>query len=219
MGKTSLIAVVFLVFATSTSQAQTTHDVAVGPGFDFAPDSITIDAGDSIRWIWAGGLHNVESGTGTFDGRFTSGSPTDVVGTQFEQTFDAAFLAANPAAGNSYPYYCVVHFGFGMTGTVTVNVPVVDEFVRGDCNPDGSFNIADAINLLNFLFPSGAAPTLDCQDACDCNDDGALNLADAICLLSGLFGSPAIPPVAPHPNCGADVGVDSLECPGYAHCP
>lgn len=85
--------------------------------------------------------------------------------------------------------------------------------VRGDCNNDAMFNIADAIRLLNYLFPSVLpAGTLSCEDACDANDDGSLDIADGIRLLNALFGVPAIPPAAPHPGCGEDVTPDLLAC-------
>ncbi|MFN0060013.1 MAG: hypothetical protein ACKVX7_16260 [Planctomycetota bacterium] len=86
------------------------------------------------------------------------------------------------------------------------------QLIRGECNGDGLFNIADGIALLGFLFPAGPPPVLGCEDACDGNDDGALNIADVVTILNALFvpGSPPIP--APHPSCGADPTVDALDC-------
>lgn len=103
--------------------------------------------------------------------------------------------------------------------TVTCEDPV-DQFIRGDCNDDGNYNIADPVSLLSFLFPSGPPTVLACLDSCDCNDDGALNIADAICMLSGLFGAPAVPPAPPHPGCGVDpTTTDGLDCASYTNCP
>ncbi|MEM7166143.1 MAG: CHRD domain-containing protein [Planctomycetota bacterium] len=94
------------------------------------------------------------------------------------------------------------------------------QFVRGDCNADGSYNIADPVRLLGFAFPSPPpAVPLACDDACDCNDDGILNIADAVCMLTGLFGMPAVPPSAPHPSCGEDPTPDSLDCANIVLCP
>lgn len=101
-----------------------------------------------------------------------------------------------------------------------MNATPVQQLIRGDCNEDGSYNIADAITLLGFLFPNPPpAPPLSCDDACDCNDDEALNIADGICILNGLFGAPTVPPVAPHPSCGPDPDGTILECAGFAACP
>ncbi len=89
-------------------------------------------------------------------------------------------------------------------------------FIRPDCNTDGSFNIADAINVLSYLFTGATTP--DCRDACDANDDGALNLADAVMMLNDLFvpGSVSIP--LPNPGCSIDPTEDSLDCSDYS-CP
>lgn len=98
--------------------------------------------------------------------------------------------------------------------------PSAPQLIRGDCNRDGAYNIADPVRLLGFAFPSVVPPpALPCDDACDCNDDGTLNIADAVCMLSGLFGSPAVPPVGPHPDCGEDMTVDTLGCVTTAACP
>jgi plastocyanin len=98
-----------------------TVDIEVGPGFDFVSADVMIEVGDTVRWTWIGGLHNVESGvSGAHDGIFRSGDPITSDGMTFEVTFDEAFLAANPVTDNEYPYFCAVHFALGMTGSVTV---------------------------------------------------------------------------------------------------
>ncbi len=70
---------------------------------------MTVNVGDTVRWIWADNLfHSVESGTtGTFDGLFRSGSPTTFA--TFQQTFKFAGV---------FMYHCGVHVE--MTGVVTV---------------------------------------------------------------------------------------------------
>ncbi len=97
--------------------------------------------------------------------------------------------------------------------------PVNNNFVRSDCNTDGSTNIGDAVNLLNFLFVPDQAPDLLCEKPCDANDDGALNIADAITILNFLFVmGPS--PQEPFPDCGDDPTSDSLEaCVDLPTCP
>ncbi|MEM7166620.1 MAG: hypothetical protein AAF581_14225 [Planctomycetota bacterium] len=93
-------------------------------------------------------------------------------------------------------------------------------FQRGDCNNDGSKNIADPIRLLSFLFPAiPPSIPLDCDSACDGNDDGALNIADAVAMLNVLF--PVGPPVGwlPPDACGIDPTPGLLGCMGYTNCP
>ena len=114
------------------------------------------------------------------------------------------------------------HYGHLMeeaTEVVAVTGSGGGQFIRGQCNADSTYDIADAVFALGFLFPGmGGGTTLPCPDACDCNDDGAIDIADAVCLLNGLFGSPSTPPVAPHPDCGCDPTPDALDCPSSS-CP
>ncbi|MGE3165588.1 MAG: hypothetical protein AB7O52_11825 [Planctomycetota bacterium] len=91
-------------------------------------------------------------------------------------------------------------------------------FIRGDCNTDGTKNIADAVFGLTFLFPIGTITTLSCEDACDANDDGAINIADPVALLAELFGGPSIP-LPPPTVCDADPTLDSTFCASNAACP
>ncbi len=88
-------------------------------------------------------------------------------------------------------------------------------FVRGDCNADGGYNIADAVRVLDLLF--GTMPAT-CDDACDTNNDGNLDIADAVFLLSNLFSMGASP-AAPYPGCGVDTGATSIGCAAFAACP
>src|SRR5436190_18386033 len=52
-----------------------THPVTVGMGgaLSFTPATLTINAGDTVHWVWASSFHNVTSGTnGTPDNKFCS---------------------------------------------------------------------------------------------------------------------------------------------------
>jgi len=106
---------------TTTMAGPTTHVVHVGPegGFTFAPSSLTIQAGDTVRWVWSSGGHSVVSGSdGNADGRFCSPSNTGCTNPPLSDsgaTYDHTF-----AQPGTFPYYCSVHFSIGMTGTITV---------------------------------------------------------------------------------------------------
>ncbi|MEM7164208.1 MAG: hypothetical protein AAF581_02020 [Planctomycetota bacterium] len=103
--------------------------------------------------------------------------------------------------------------GFSLQATAQALAPA-PQFVRGECNADASFNLADVVFLLGHLFPPQLpAPQLTCDDACDANDDGSLNVADAVAMLGTLFptGLPVDLP-APYPDCGVDPTVDALDC-------
>ena len=104
-----------------------------------------------------------------------------------------------------------------------------EQFIRGDCNGDTMTNIADAVRVLNVLFPQGCTPgvdcpTFDCADACDANDDGTNNIADAVATLNVLFPQGCTPGVdcpvfpSPNPGCGPDPTADALPACIYT-CP
>jgi plastocyanin len=91
--------------------------VTVGPDGDlrFDPATITIHAGDTVRWRWGSNGHNVVSGSG---GTFCSpndqdcgNAPLSNSGTTYEHTFTAP---------GTFDYFCSAHRGFGMTGRVVV---------------------------------------------------------------------------------------------------
>ena len=92
----------------------TTVQVHVGQGatLTFTPDTVSIQPGDMVEWIWDDNGHSVTSGTpGNPDGTFDSG----LQGIPF--TFSHTF----PMAG-SFPYYCIRHQAM-MVGTVNVEAP------------------------------------------------------------------------------------------------
>ena len=100
----------------------------------------------------------------------------------------------------------------GPLWTFTTRVP---EFVRGDVNDDGSTNVTDAVNVLNFLF-SGNADSPPCDAAADINDDGTINVTDPVALLNFLFSDGAVVP-PPTDECGVDPTPD-LTCEMFEQC-
>jgi von Willebrand factor type A domain-containing protein len=91
-----------------------------------------------------------------------------------------------------------------------------DDFVRGDVDSSGRFEVTDAIAILRALF-GGEPERIACEDAADVDDSGLLAVTDAISLLEALFrGGPA--PVAPFPSCGPDPTEDGLGCEAHEAC-
>jgi len=96
-------------------------DVTVAPGGSrvFSPNTLSISAGDTVRWTWQGSGHSVTSGSPcTADSQFCS--PDDMncsagvlsdTGTIYTHTFGQA---------GDYSYFCVAHCLSGMTGTIHV---------------------------------------------------------------------------------------------------
>jgi len=101
-------------------------DVAVGPKgkeFQFVPDTITIRAGDTVRWTWESDFHSVTSGTScTADGQFCSPDNMNCeAGILNDTGFVYEYTFTQPG---TYQYFCALHCFAAMTGVVTV-VPAV----------------------------------------------------------------------------------------------
>lgn len=96
---------ILLISLSPGALAQTTHTITVGDNF-FSPENVTIQVGDTVRWVnAAGGMqHNVTSNSGAFASSQTAASFT------FEVTFNQA---------GSFGYQCTLHSG-QMSGTITV---------------------------------------------------------------------------------------------------
>jgi plastocyanin len=97
-------------------------DVTVGPldnEFSFAPDSINISVGDTVRWTWASDFHSVTSGTScTADGQFCSPDNMNCdAGILSDTGFVYEFTFTQPGM---YQYFCALHCFAGMTGVVNV---------------------------------------------------------------------------------------------------
>ena len=87
---------------------------------------------------------------------------------------------------------------------------------NGDVDGSGSFDLADPVYLLNFLFSAGEMP--GCMKAADSNGDGVVNLSDPVQFFGFLFAGGAQPP-APYPGCGIDPTDDNLTCDSFDACP
>ena len=97
-------------------------DVIVGPlenELTFAPDTVNISVGDTVRWTWASDLHSVTSGAScTEDEQFCSPDNMNCdagilnnTGFVYEYTFTQPGM---------YQYFCDLHCIVGMTGVVNV---------------------------------------------------------------------------------------------------
>jgi hypothetical protein len=114
-------------------------------------------------------------------------------------------------AGNSYPIDAANRFG------ATLEFVAEEQFMRPDCNVDGTYDIADAIKVLGYLFTGTAVPS--CLAACDANADGGVDIGDAITALNGLF-VPGSPPIAePTGACGFEPFTPTAGCVSYGSCP
>ncbi len=97
------------------TQTPLPNQVNVGPGNSFSPSTITINAGETVNWVWIGGFHSTTSGScpgGVCapDGVWDSGPPNAP-----PRTFSHIF-----PTGGTFTYYCRQHLSM-MQGTVIVN--------------------------------------------------------------------------------------------------
>jgi len=99
----------------------------------------------------------------------------------------------------------------GLSGVLSLTA--LGGFDRGDCNVDGTLDLADVIKLLGGLFSGDA---LLCNDACDGNDDEVMDIADAIVLLGVLFSGDPAPPGSG--TCAPDPTEGSLTCDSFPAC-
>ncbi len=103
--------------STTPSPGATTHIVKMTGDYEFVPSLLTINQGDSVKWVLIEGYHSATSGTviegedgkeGIPDGIWDS---TLLMRGSFTYTFNST---------GTFPYYCITHFEVGMTGTITV---------------------------------------------------------------------------------------------------
>ncbi len=109
----TVVAILFLLAFHGLKANAATVQVLVGNGggFSFSPASVSIQAGDTVQWIWKANGHSTTSGTpGSPNGLWDSGVHS--AGFTFSHTF--------PTAG-SFPYFCTPHGACcNMVGTVNV---------------------------------------------------------------------------------------------------
>jgi plastocyanin len=128
-----------VVFRPANAAAQT-FNISVGSGgLNFNPSSVSINAGDSVKWTWVANGHTVTSGPSfcSPDNKFCapsdtncSSNPTMSNGATYTHTFTQA---------GDYPFFCRPHCGAGMLGDITVNAvqirPTANDF-DGDGKAD-----------------------------------------------------------------------------------
>jgi plastocyanin len=100
----------FALLLSAALPAKATVHVVLADNFFYAPDVITIDAGDTVRFQWVAGSHPTSSTTG--DWTSFVAFPLNAA----QPTFDLPF----PDPG-TYDYQCDFHVALGMIGTVIVN--------------------------------------------------------------------------------------------------
>ena len=159
--------VLFVCAYVSTVSLAETHYVTAS-GYQFSPDVLYINAGDTIQWNYVSGLpHTVTTGTNCL----------------WDQYFHASLASFNPVviwvvpidAPSEIPYFCLPHCNDGMTAMIYVtHVCVAD--INGD-------DVVDVVDLLAVLDAWGTN-----NELADVNGDGAVNVTDLLAVV-GNWGS------------------------------
>lgn len=109
------------------STAAARHDV-IARTFEFSPRDLTIDPGDTVRWVWESGTHTVTEGTDCtvdtplFNANLVPATPT------FRYVFQSP---------GRVDYFCVPHCVImNMKGSVTVRPTVPERFFRNQLDGD-----------------------------------------------------------------------------------
>lgn len=186
----------FSIFTITCLSFGATQDVHVGVGFTFAPNDVTVNAGDTVHWIWDTSGHSTTSTTAP--GGCTAGGtdPWDStilpMGSTFDHTFDTS---------GDYPYKCTLHCGMAppMVGIVrVVDFDIVCNPSTIPAQPNGSGTTTCTISSLN-------------------NFNAAVDLSVAG-LPSGVTFGFSADPVTPPPGGSADsvltLNVDNTVAPG-----
>ncbi len=83
--------------------------------------------------------------------------------------------------------------GAGMTAVPVTLIVGSANYVVGDANGDFSIDIADAVEVINYIFKGGPAP--EPLEAADANCDARVNIGDAVFVITYIFRS------GPPPGC------------------
>jgi plastocyanin len=72
-----------------------------------------------------------------------------------------------------------------------LGVPPAPPCKCGDADGNGTFNISDAVKLINYIFSGGAAPNPLCRG--DADGNGSINVSDAVKLINFIFSGGGAP--------------------------
>ncbi|MBL22027.1 MAG: hypothetical protein CMJ37_04200 [Phycisphaerae bacterium] len=138
-------------------------------GLDYLPADIRVKVGDTVRWEWTNGNHDVACGAncvedGIFYGLLNESNPV------FE------YVVEESLAGQTVEYHCTVanHCGFGMVGFLVVDGATTP--CLGDINGDQSVTFDDVLELL--------AAWGDIDPDKDIDGSGAVDFGDLVSTLA-----------------------------------
>jgi plastocyanin len=121
----AVTAVLIAVNAAGAVNAAQVYEIrGIAADTAWHPATLTVQTGDTVRWVFEGGVHNVKSTSANWN--FTGGYPSS---DPAPYTFTAE---------GAYTFVCEIHEVQGMSGTITVQDEPVDPTPDPDPDPSPS---------------------------------------------------------------------------------
>jgi hypothetical protein len=98
--------------------------------------------------------------------------------------YDSKFYCDQNYSWDHYSEYWNA-FGYNLYGDPSLIREGIFQFVRGDCNGNGTVEAGDVVYLINYLFKNGPPP--DPLEAGDANCDSLVEPSDVVYLINYLF--------------------------------
>lgn len=112
--------ILVMVFISSSTVYAKVHEVLVSSN-NFSPSALTIQAGDTVRWVNTGGHHNVVARNNSF--RCAQGCDGDGNGGNGNASDEPWIVEITFRTPGSIDYFCEPHDVFGMRGNITITAP------------------------------------------------------------------------------------------------
>ncbi len=172
MRNSTKIILMAMLMSISISSFSTTHDVQI-VGNSFSPSIIQIEAGDTVRWTNSGGFHNIEAN----DGSFRCSDSCEVTAGDGNGAASSSWATVEITFNNVglFDYFCEIHFGSGMTGSIDVIVPTTSNvheihLTNSIFTPDdlavGAGDIVNFINDAGFHNVRADDDSFECSEGC-----------------------------------------------------
>ncbi len=159
----ALVVIIELLCGGLTARGATVTNI-VGSNF-FNPVSRTVNAGDTVVWLWQDGVHNVTFPTNAV------ASPSFGPGGTFSMTFNTP---------GTFAYTCTLHFG--QNGTITVQAVNQPPTVSITAPPDGT-KVLSTGNFVVSATASDAGGSVTKVDFFSSSSAGVIG--DPICSVNG----------------------------------
>ena len=175
IGNVSLAGLSAILIGMATTARATNHTVQV-VDFRFIPDTVIVQPGDSVTWVWASTFSHSSTSVPPSSKNWDSGLKTS-------GTFRIQITGAD--GPGPWPYHCSIHLG--MTGLIKLNPPPCCTGTTGnvDCDPSNGVDISDMSTLIDNLYISFTP--LCCDAAANIDGSPGVDISDLSALIDHLY--------------------------------